>query len=244
MRSRHMTCDKQNCQVFYHNGTTSFSSFTVLRRGCGVNFHTHYNGRTPFSFFFFLMGFETKAACKDSAEVTTFLPQLLTVSDTCSWPPWWGCSGWGCRSSRGRERRAWWPRRPPGSTRSPGSPCTASEREEEVGDEEVGDEEVAAVPGSDDLKEQKVLTSSHQKSFPVLKPLSFSLVSREKTTKSRPRRSSGSSSWWRRCFDFVLRDVQLNSNKKPRAAANSLSWLLKNIELLSLTYQRFSSSPR
>lgn len=75
-----------------------------------------------------LIGSKTVAACQESAEATMFLLQLLTVSDTCSWPPGWGCSGWACRSSRGRERRAWWPRRPPGSTRSPGSPCTESKR--------------------------------------------------------------------------------------------------------------------
>lgn len=57
---------------------------------------------------------------------------LLTVTDTCSWPPVWACSGWVCRSNRGRARHAWWPLRRWCSTHSPDWLCKESKKRSSV----------------------------------------------------------------------------------------------------------------
>lgn len=52
---------------------------------------------------------------------------LLTVTDTCFWPPWWECNGLERRSSHGRAHHAWWPQRRWCSTHFLDWLCTKSE---------------------------------------------------------------------------------------------------------------------
>lgn len=100
-------------------------------------------------------------------------------------------------------------------------------RGKEEKEKEVGAEEVLAVPGSDDFKVKKILL----KFCPEKKQTGKLLFMKSPHTQweKECERSEISTDaavaefQRRRCFDFRLEDVQFNSNRKPCAAANSLS---------------------